>query len=264
MSIADREYKIKKFYTAVKNKMNKGFYTSTSKSAEGRHCDCFVLCTGGECLYKFDDRNSISVSAGDILYLAKGSRYCMKIKDNYEVKYSNFDFETERAFKSELIKNAAANTGNLFDRLIGCFVLKKKAYQTECVGILNEIYANIIRTKTAPYISEKSREIVDSALDIMAKNFTSPSFRTDSLPEKFGLSEGHFRRIFRSARSVSPKKYIIDMRIDYAKTLIAANEHSLNEIYPQCGFESRSYFDKTFKQHIGMTPASYRAMLKKI
>ena len=57
---------------------------------------------------------------------------------------------------------------------------------------------------------------------------------------------------------VSPKQYLIDMRIKLAKQLLLEDEKLISDIAESCGFGSVYHFSRTFKQATGMSPTEYR------
>ena len=53
--------------------------------------------------------------------------------------------------------------------------------------------------------------------------------------------------------------YVVDLRISAAKELLKDPLRSAGEIAEKTGFESSSYFTRTFKKKTGMTPTEYRS-----
>ena len=78
-----------------------------------------------------------------------------------------------------------------------------------------------------------------------------------------GMSEVHFRKLFRSLYGVTPARYIIGQRIAYAKKLLELEEFHLEDVALQSGFGSLPYFCKVFKAETGTTPAAYRNTILK-
>lgn len=66
-----------------------------------------------------------------------------------------------------------------------------------------------------------------------------------------------FRYYFRE----SVNEFVHSARMAKAKELIEITDFSLNEICTEIGFESRSYFSRTFSERYGTSPAEYREHL---
>lgn len=75
------------------------------------------------------------------------------------------------------------------------------------------------------------------------------------------LSPSHFRAAFRVATNLSPSAYLVQRRIERAKTLLRPDGPSLAEIALACGFSDQSHFTRRFRQAAGITPKMYRDQL---
>ena len=72
------------------------------------------------------------------------------------------------------------------------------------------------------------------------------------------LSPFHFTRMFRNSMGVPPYRYMVELRLDHAKTLLASTDESLVEIALVTCFSSQSNFTRAFRHATGMTPGEYR------
>jgi AraC-like DNA-binding protein len=57
---------------------------------------------------------------------------------------------------------------------------------------------------------------------------------------------------------MSPKQYIISLRIDEAKRLLHTSRKPVEFIASEVGFSSSSRFHDLFVKHVGMTPMEWR------
>jgi AraC family transcriptional regulator len=71
------------------------------------------------------------------------------------------------------------------------------------------------------------------------------------------MSSFHFFRSFKQAFGCSPYQYIINKRLEHAKTLIRTGE-SFTAIAMQCGFADLFSFSKAFKKFYGSSPSDYK------
>ncbi|MGD1910672.1 MAG: helix-turn-helix domain-containing protein [Rivularia sp. (in: cyanobacteria)] len=74
-----------------------------------------------------------------------------------------------------------------------------------------------------------------------------------------GISQFHFSRLFKKSLGISPHKYVIQQRVEQAKSLLKNPELSVTEIALLSGFNSHSHLSKSFRQLTGFTPKEYRA-----
>ena len=85
-----------------------------------------------------------------------------------------------------------------------------------------------------------------------------------SLTEMAGvacLSPYHFSRSFKQAVGVSLRRYIIQRRIERAKTLLRRTNQPLSWVAQETGFTDQSHLTTEFRRQIGITPGRFRAAL---
>ncbi|MGC6423414.1 MAG: AraC family transcriptional regulator [Lentimonas sp.] len=80
----------------------------------------------------------------------------------------------------------------------------------------------------------------------------------ETLAERVGMSTGAFIRKFKQQTGHTPHAYLIESRIGWACELLSQSELSIDQIAEHVGFSDRFHFSKSFKQHAGVSPASYR------
>lgn len=72
------------------------------------------------------------------------------------------------------------------------------------------------------------------------------------------LSPFHFARMFKAATSVSPHRYVSQLRLERAMVLLAAGKQSLIDIALSCQFSSQASFNRAFRRATGVTPGEYQ------
>jgi len=73
-----------------------------------------------------------------------------------------------------------------------------------------------------------------------------------------GLSMYHFARAFKQSEGMTPHEYLIQCRVRRAKDLLAETDLPLSEIALASGFSDQSHCARRFREHVGVTPSSYR------
>jgi len=79
------------------------------------------------------------------------------------------------------------------------------------------------------------------------------------LSNKACLSPSHFHRVFKTELGISPIEFINNERIKLAVGLLQDPKRSIKNVYLQCGFENRSYFNRVFKARQHLSPSEYQA-----
>lgn len=72
------------------------------------------------------------------------------------------------------------------------------------------------------------------------------------------LSPFHFNRLFTHAFGETPHEFVTRIRIDEAKKLLLAENHSVTDICFDIGYESLGSFSMRFRSLTGLSPAAFR------
>ncbi len=84
-----------------------------------------------------------------------------------------------------------------------------------------------------------------------------------ALAEMAGMSVRQFERKFRATFQMTPRDYMIRMRLIAACGLLARSNQPLTAIAHECGFYDHSDFARQFRRHMGQTASQYRAEHRK-
>ncbi|GAC58882.1 putative AraC family transcriptional regulator [Gordonia hirsuta DSM 44140 = NBRC 16056] len=80
----------------------------------------------------------------------------------------------------------------------------------------------------------------------------------DTLADLAEMPRSSFRRKFAAAFGTTPHQYLMELRLDRAKSLLISTGLTVTEISSASGFASPSHFATTFKNRVGVTPTQYR------
>ncbi|ODN71526.1 helix-turn-helix transcriptional regulator [Methylobrevis pamukkalensis] len=72
------------------------------------------------------------------------------------------------------------------------------------------------------------------------------------------LSASHFSRAFRISFGLTFARYVLERRIDRAKTLLAESVEPIAQVALACGTADQSHFTRLFGREVGVTPLIYR------
>jgi AraC family transcriptional regulator len=75
------------------------------------------------------------------------------------------------------------------------------------------------------------------------------------------LGPYHFSRSFKEAVGVGPQRYVMQRRLERAKTLMRRTNDPLAEIAQRVGFADQNHLTSIFRRKTGLTPRRYRAAL---
>ena len=110
--------------------------------------------------------------------------------------------------------------------------------------------------RTAIRKTEKS-DVLYRALQYIDQHYLDP-LTLDQIAEHCFVSKFYLSHLFAKYKDCTVGQYILDKRLTEAKRLLNFTPLSILEIAQQCGFGDQSYFCRTFKREIGVTPRAYR------
>ena len=82
------------------------------------------------------------------------------------------------------------------------------------------------------------------------------------LARRVNLSRWHFTHLFKAEISLSPKHYMLSLKIKKAEELLTESFLTVKEIAATVGFADRSHFSRDFRKACGHTPSDFRAHIR--
>lgn len=83
------------------------------------------------------------------------------------------------------------------------------------------------------------------------------------IASKYNMDAKKFSQHFRKQFGQCPKKYILNQKIHYAKSLLMQTQLSVQEVAYRSGYGDPFYFSRLFKKHTGMSPSQYQTQNEK-
>ena len=93
----------------------------------------------------------------------------------------------------------------------------------------------------------------------IAEHFTE-ELSLEHVAEYAGFSKYHFERIFTEYNGITFYRYLQQMRINYAQTLLSNHDLTITDIAGMAGFASTTAFTRAFKKNTGYPPSEYRML----
>ena len=95
-------------------------------------------------------------------------------------------------------------------------------------------------------------------LQLMGRNIEEP-LSLQAIAQEVSLSRRQIERLFERHLSTTPRQHYLTLKLRRARQLIEMTDMSVTDIAIACGFDSASYFSKSFKEHFGILPSVLRA-----
>jgi AraC-like DNA-binding protein len=101
------------------------------------------------------------------------------------------------------------------------------------------------------------------ARDYLAAHFNERVSLTDAAACA-GLSPFYFQRLFTGVFNETPHEFVTRLRIDHAKKLLLAGNHSVTDICFDAGYESLGSFSTRFRSLTGYSPVAFRRESRRV
>ncbi len=108
--------------------------------------------------------------------------------------------------------------------------------------------------------AQKSLSQYEQIVEYITQNISS-DITVSRICDKFFISATTLYRMFVAETGKSPKAYILSIKIEVAKRLIAANDSSMNTIASSLGFYDSHHFFRVFRSIVGVSPTEYKKFI---
>lgn len=217
----------------------------------------FVLYLSGACEYAYASGRFVA-SAGSFLLLPRDQRYSIRpVTPDATCLLIDFDADFEKPCTALVRQlNAPEEVGRCFDAAI--WAVRKNAPNRRAL-VFSALY-QIVALVDAPtgYLPSTRRSRLATAMKMLEGSFYDPHLSVGQLAQVSGVSDKYFQQLFRQAYRISPKQYLLSLRLEHAKRLLCATDAPIQEIAAACGFADAYYFSRMFKEKTQRTPSQWR------
>lgn len=209
--------------------------------------------------YIFSDGNVIRTGGGELFYLPKGSTYYVKTYSVGGCYAINFDTLNEIECEPFCVK--FRNN----EPIVKAFKTAEKEWrrqsdlmQTVAMRAVYDIIMSIGNEEKKSYMPDSRFGIIAPAVERITADFSKNELTVAELASMCNVSDAYFRRLFEAKFGISPKEYIIDKRIGYAKQLLETGEVSVSDTAFLCGYSEITHFSREFTKRVGVSPSEYK------
>lgn len=126
---------------------------------------------------------------------------------------------------------------------------------------LEELVFRLLRTEAAQLITRSvgrpsDVEGVREAMRFMRANASRP-LSVEAIAKRVSMSPSHFAHRFREIARVSPMRFLKQLRLNQARSLLVGEGLRISEAASRAGYESPSHFNRDFKAYFGASPSDY-------
>ncbi len=242
-----------------------GFYDTSSPfetyNSKGRDDYYLMYITSGQLYINIDGKEHIAKKGSVVIFPQK---YPYRYRGNPPAHYlyTHFTGSYADAFLKECgFNNLPCIIENDFnielqDKLllmIDTFYIKSPLYIQKCACLLQEILIDIYKN----VLDKADNSPLKASLKHIHSFFTS-KIDVPALAKIENLSNSRYVALFKKQTGKSPNEYIINLRLQLAKSLLENTSMSIRQISERVGYADQYFFSRLFKKHLGLSPQGYR------
>ena len=222
-----------------------------------------------ELIFHFSGHNTIYFDdlvleerANSVRFLPKGDNKRYEILRHEHGECIDVFFESQAPLSPTAFVMRVAQpekVSALFKKLFTVWSGKGRGYYPEAMSLLYKILAELSRESLVP----KQHSLrIKPALDVIHSRFLEEELTVTELAAACGMGESYFRRLFKERYGMSPKKYIIRLKIDYACELLQLGRYSVAQVAALSHFPEPYFFSRQFKEYMGISPKEFMRKYK--
>ena len=226
-------------------------YSQKGRVFEMKNRPCFGLsfCTCGQISYKMNGKTYIS-NKDSIVILPKNATYTLF--GDKEGIFPLINFNCENFYCHDILVIPVKNLPpylRAFENINNLFLHNKSKLKiySAFYNLLDEVFA----------LDPQIHPLLQKAVEFIEKNIGDTELSNSTLAKSVNISEVYLRKLFLKYYDTTPKQYILDLRIQKAKHLLAETLLSVTAVSAECGFSNLYHFCRIFKQKTGLTPTEY-------
>ena len=217
----------------------------------------FIFKIKGFTEYVLEGKSYI-LSEGEVIFLPKGSSYDYRSNTDGKRLYTSINFDAD-------IENPKMAVYSLKDFYSADFFTESfselwkfgnSSEKYECISEFYKLLSYISRIEHLTSLDKAKFDRLNPAIEFMKANIYNPELKVDKLNRLCGISDTYFRKLFNLKYKVSPRDYLVNMRLSHAKSIIeSADYENICSIALSVGYTDPLYFSKAFKKRYGISPS---------
>jgi AraC-like DNA-binding protein len=177
--------------------------------------------------------------------------------DFLNTHYPHKDFEWQLDFKNFIFNNNSSLVRAINE------LLQIATQQSQNIPLsdllLKSLLVRIIDAQRADKEEKSDLKLNDHLFKIKKyiQEHLHENIKVEDLASIANMSESSVYRLFEEHFQLTPGNYLLNVRLNMAKSLLLQPNTTVSEVAYQCGFNSVSYFVKQFKSQHNCTPGDF-------
>lgn len=225
-----------------------------------RNYTCLSATSGSEA-WRLLQQYSFSLVITDIILPElDGLDLCRKIKGNMDTCHIPVLLLTAKDSQEQIAEGYSVGADSYVTKPFDIEVLLSQAARLiQNRKLIKEKYiSQNFMVEVQSTLSSREEDFLQAVRRYLEENLSDPELSVNSLSVQMNISTTQLYRRVKEMTGFSPVEFIRILRLQKAYSLLNARSHTVKEVCYLTGFNNISYFIKCFREHFGVTPASFR------
>lgn len=151
-------------------------------------------------------------------------------------------------------KDESARALTLLESIVNEYKNQRSGYKEAAAAYLQLFLVNFLRKNTKDSVECRDLHYIKTYLE----QYYSQKINFRELSALTGYSYDYFRHIFKTKYGISPQEYLIQVRLEQAKTMLKETNLSCTQISAICGFSNSAQMSVMIKRQYGKAPLELR------
>lgn len=227
--------------TICKVEHPKGFF-----KVRGRPYAALSYRVSGSGSFNFEGKEIVS-NPGDILFIPENISYDAEYSGGTMIVVHFLDCNYH--IPENITPVNKVYLSDIFSKMLANWETKRYIHATKAT-----IY-DIMQFCSEASTESQSISLADQAKQIIDRSYHKADFSITSLAKDLYTSTPTLRRNFTERFDISPKQYLLKVRLDMAVSLLSEGFLSVRSVSERCGFEDERYFSRIIKERYGISPS---------
>ena len=236
-------------------------FTRSIFTAEGYH---LIYCHNGEEALKMANEHLPDIVITDVLMpRMNGLELCKAIKQSPLLSHIPVVIISAKSEMQDYIEGLR----------YGADAYIRKPFQAEELQVrvenllkqrhlLKEKYhRTVVKEEKSEHKDNLDVDFLRHVTDIIYREMKNPDFSSTLLAQELAISVSQLNKKLNAATGYPASTYILQVKLTYAKKILASQNKTIGEVATECGVYDVNYFSRVFKKQTGVTPTQYKRLI---
>jgi len=220
----------------------------------------FEASNGKEALDKIDQEEPDLIICDVMMPVMDGLEFTNKLKSDINICHIPVILLTARSSHEEKIEGLETGADSYMPKPFNSrhlLVRVRKLIETR-QKIRKHYQENMLLPNTGENkISQLDNSFLKRCVKTIEKNIQNSDYGVEELSTEIGLSRVHVYRKIKHLTGLSVSEFIRNIKLNKAVVLLRESGKSISEVAYETGFSSPSYFSKSFKDYLKISPSEF-------